>query len=61
MARYWTRGRNSATTTLAMGAWTWATIPHSTEPARQGKAYKPDRQAIIEDAKRAMAQHGWGE
>ena len=35
--------------------------PAFNEPARQGKAYKPDRQAIIEDAKRAMAQHGWGE
>ena len=35
--------------------------PAFNEPARQGKAYKPDRQAIIEDAKRAMQKHGWGE
>ena len=35
--------------------------PAFNEPARQGKAYEPDRHAIIEDAKRAMAQHGWGE
>ena len=35
--------------------------PAFNEPARQGKAYKPDRHAIIEDAKRAMAQHGWGD
>ena len=35
--------------------------PAFNEPARQGKAYKPDRHAIIEDVARAMAQHGWGE
>ena len=35
--------------------------PAFNEPARRGKAYKPDRQAIIEDVARAMAQHGWGE
>ena len=35
--------------------------PAFNDPARQGKAYKPDRQAIIEDAKRAMAQHDWGD
>ena len=35
--------------------------PAFNEPARQGKAYKPDRRAIVEDVQRAMAQHGWGD
>ncbi len=35
--------------------------PAFNEPGRQGKAYVPDRRAIVEDAKRAMARHGWGE
>ena len=32
-----------------------------TDPARQGKDYKPDPQAIHENTKRAMARHGWAE
>ncbi len=35
--------------------------PAFTEAARQGKAYEPDRHAIIEDTQRAMSKHGWGD
>ena len=28
---------------------------------RQGQVYRPDREAIREDAKMAMARHGWSE
>ena len=35
--------------------------PAFNEPARQGKAYEPDRHAIREDARWAMQKHGWGE
>ena len=35
--------------------------PAFNDPARQGKAYEPDRQAIIEDTRRAMQKHGWGD
>ena len=35
--------------------------PAFNDPARQGRTYEPDRQAIREDVRRAMQKGGWGE
>ena len=35
--------------------------PAFNDPARQGKSWKPDRESIRDDTRRALQKHGWGD